>query len=77
MGVFGFGIREKKQLDGTIKVCGSKEHLVKIKNVWSNTDLIEACTKQSSNTNWKTYKVTKIHVFVALLREIAWGVKAQ
>ena len=55
------------------KLVATKEVLVKIKNVLSNTDVIEACTKERANTKWKFYKLTNVTVFAALLREVPMG----
>ena len=53
----------------------TKEDLVKIKKLLSNTDVIEACTRERANTKWKFYKLTNVTVFVALLKEVAMGCK--
>ena len=53
----------------------TKESLVKIKNVLSHTDVLEACTKERAITKWKFCKLTKITVFAALLRELPMGCK--
>ena len=52
------------------KLVATKEDLVKIKNVLSNTDVVEACSKEREPTKWKFYKLTNVTVFAALLREV-------
>ena len=55
----------------------TKEDLVKLKNMLSNTDVIEASTKERANTKWKFYKLANGSVFAALLKEFPMGHKAQ
>ena len=52
------------------KLAATKEELVKIKSVLSNTDVMEACTKERTNLRWKFNQHTNVKVFAALLREI-------
>ena len=65
----------KQHFDGTVKTCGDQKGLVKIKNVLSNTDVMEACTKERANGNWNFYKLTNVTVFAALLKEVPTGCK--
>ena len=48
----------------------TKEDLVKIKNVLSSFDVIEACTKEPANAKWKFYKRTNVTVPAVLLRDL-------
>ena len=56
------------------KFVQTNEDLVRIKNVLSNTDVIEACTKRA-NTKWKLYKIKNVNDIAALLREVPMGYK--
>ena len=49
------------------KLVAIKGDLVGIKNVLSNTILIEACTKERAKTKSIFHKLTKVNVFAALL----------
>ena len=57
------------------KGMANKKDLVRIKKVLSNTDVIEACTKEAPNTKWKFYKRTNVTVFVVSLKEVPTGCK--
>ena len=57
------------------KFVAANEDLVEIQNVLSNTDVIEACTKERANTKWKYYKLTNFDVFAVPLIEDLMGCK--
>ena len=57
------------------KVLATTDDLTKIKNLRSNTDIIESCTRKRANTKWKFYKMTKVTIFAALLKEVRMGCK--
>ena len=49
--------------------------LVKIKNVCSNTDVIEACIKERAVTKQKIYKPKFMTICAALIEEVPMGCK--
>ena len=55
------------------KLVGTAEDLTKIKNLLSNTNFIESCTRQRANTVLKFYKLTNVTLFAALLQEVLMG----
>ena len=52
------------------KLEATKEGLLKIKNVSSNSNVIKACMKKPAIKISKLYKVKKVTVFAALLRDV-------
>ena len=55
------------------KLVTSTEELTKIRNLLSNTDVIESCTGKRAFTKWKFYKLTKVTTCAALPKEIPMG----
>ena len=49
--------------------------MAKLKEILKKTDVIESCTKETSNTKWKFFKLTNLTIFDALLRDIPMGCK--
>ena len=49
--------------------------MVKLKEVLKQTDVIESCTEEKSNTKWRFFKLTNLTIFAALLRDIPMGCK--
>ena len=61
---------ENNTLAAGSKLVATKADLAKVKNVLSNTDVIEACAKERANTKWKFHKLINVTIFAALLTEI-------
>ena len=57
------------------ELVAATEDLTKIKNLLSNTDVIESRTRDRAITKWKIYKLTNITCFAALLKEVPMGCK--
>ena len=53
----------------------NKDDIAKVKKISKKTDVIESCTKKSSNTKWRFFKLTNLTIFAALLRDIPIGCK--
>ena len=68
---------EKNTLMKRSEFVMTKYVLVKMKNVFSKTDVIEACTNERAKTTENFYKLTVVTVFAFLLREVFWGIKTQ
>ena len=58
-----------------LKLVAIKDDLGKIKNVLSNTDVIEACTKKRARTKWNLFNLTIVTGFAAWLKEVPMGLK--
>ena len=57
------------------KLVSNKDDMAKLKEILKKTDVIESCTKESSNTKWRFFKLTNLTIFAALLRDIPMGCK--
>ena len=49
--------------------------MAKLKKISKRTDVVESCTKESSNTNSRFFKLTNLTKLAALLRDIPMGCK--
>ena len=61
-------------LDGSKLVC-THDDLAKLKVFLNKTDVIESCSRERMNTKWRFYKLTKLTVFAALLKDVLMGCK--
>ena len=61
-------------LDRSKHVC-THDDLAKLKDFLNQTDVIEPCSRERMNTKWRFYKLTKLTVFAALLKDIPMGCK--
>ena len=76
MRVVGISIPTKELFGGKIIFLATEKYRVRIEIVSSNTDAIEACTKQQSNTKWKIGNLTNVTVNVCCsTRRSSHGIK--
>ena len=61
-------------LDRSKLVC-TFDDLVKLKDVFNKTDVIESCSRERMNRKWRFYKLTNLTVFAALLKDVPMGCK--
>ena len=61
-------------LDRSKLVC-TKDDLTKIKDIFNKTDVIESCRRERISTQWSFYKLTRLTIFAALLKDISMGCK--
>ena len=61
-------------LDRSKHVC-THDDLAKLKDFLNKTDVIEYCSRERINTKWRFYKLTKLTVFAALLKDVPMGCK--
>ena len=61
-------------LDRSKHVC-THDDLAKLKDFLNKTDVIESCSRERMNTKWRFYKLTKLTVFAALLKDVPMGCK--
>ena len=66
---------KKNTLLDRSKLLATIEDLTKIKNLQSNTNVIELCTRERANTQWKFYTLTKFACFAASLTHVPLGCK--
>ena len=57
------------------KLVSNKDDMAKLKEIFKKTDVIESCTKERSNTKWRSFRLTNLTIFAALLRDIPMGCK--
>ena len=53
----------------------NKDDMAKLKEILKKTDVVESCTKERSITKWRFFKLRKLTIFAALLRDIPMGCK--
>ena len=61
-------------LDGSKLVCTHNDW-AKLKDSFNQTDVIESCSRERTNTKWRFYKLTNLTVFAALLKDVPMGCK--
>ena len=61
-------------LDWSKLVC-KHDDLAKLKDFLNKTDVIESCSRERMNTKWRSYKLTNLTVFAALLKDVPMGCK--
>ena len=59
-------------LDRSKLVC-THDDLAKLKGFLNQTDVIESCSRERTNTKWRFYKLTNLTVFAALLKGVPMG----
>ena len=61
-------------LDRSKLVC-THDDLAKLKDFLNKTDVIESCSRERMNADWRFYKLTKLTVFAAVLKDVPMGCK--
>ena len=61
-------------LDRSKLVC-THDDMAKLKDFLNQTDVIESCSREKTNTKWRFYKLTNLIVFAALLKDVPMGCK--
>ena len=61
-------------LDRSKLVC-THDDLAKLKDCLNPIDLIESCSRETLNTKWRFYKLSKLTVFAVLLKDVPLGCK--
>ena len=70
-----FYAHENNTLLKQSKLVSNKDDMAKLKEILKKSDFIESCTKESSNTKWRFFKLKNLTIFAALLRDIPMGCK--
>ena len=68
-----FYAHENNTLLEQSKLVSNKDDMTKLKEILKKTDVIESCTKESSNMKWRFFKLTNVTIFAALLKDIPMG----
>ena len=55
------------------KLVCTPHDLKNLKKKLQKVDIIDLCTRERANTKWKFYKLTKLTVFAALLKDVPMG----
>ena len=61
-------------LDRSKLVC-THDEMAKMKDFLNRTDVVEFCRRERMNTKWRFYKLTKLTIFAALLKDVPMGCK--
>ena len=70
-----FYAHENNTLLDRSKVVCTHEDLAKLKDFLKQTDDIESCSRERTNTKWRFCKFTNLTVFAALLKDVPMGCK--
>ena len=65
-----FYAHENNTLLEQSKLVSNKDDMAKLKEILKKTDVIESCTEERTNTNWRFFKLTNLTIFAALPRDI-------
>ena len=57
------------------KLGCTPDDFTNLKEKLQKMDIVDLCTRESANTKWKFYKLTKLTVFAALLKDVPMGCK--
>ena len=61
-------------LDRSKPVC-THDDLAKLEDFLNIADVIESCSRERMDTKWRSYKLTNLTVFAALLKDVPMGCK--
>ena len=70
-----FYAQENNTLLDRSKFVRTHDDLAKLKDFLNKTDVIESCSRERTNTNWRSYKLTNLTVSAALLKGVPMGCK--
>ena len=55
------------------KLVCTPDDITNLKENLQKMDIVDLCTRERANTNWKFYKLTNLTVFAALLKDVPMG----
>ena len=70
-----FYVHENNTLLDQSKLVSNKDDMANLKEILKETDVIESCIKEKSNTKWRFFKLTNLTIIAALLRDIPMSCK--
>ena len=57
------------------KLAFTPEDSTNLKEKLQKMDIVDLCTRERANNKWKSYKLTNLTVFAALLKDVPMGCK--
>ena len=57
------------------KLVCTPDNITNLKEKLQKLDIVDLCTRETAKTKWKFYKLTKLTVFAALLKDVPMGFK--
>ena len=57
------------------KLVCTEADMTNLKNRMQKNDIVDICTRERANTNWKFYKITNLTIFASLLKDVRMGCK--
>ena len=70
-----FYARENKKVMKRTKLVSTPGNLTNLKRKLQKMVFVDLCTQERANTKWKFYKLKKLTVFAALLKDVPMGCK--
>ena len=70
-----FYAHENTTLVDRSKLVCTHDDLIKLKDFLNQTDVIESCSRERTNTKWRSYKLTNLTVCAALHKDVPMGCK--
>ena len=70
-----FNAHENNTLLDRSKLVSTHDDLANLRKFFNQTDVIESCSRERTNTKWRFYKLTNLTVFAALLKDVPVGCK--
>ena len=68
-----FYAHENNKLMERSKLVDKPNDINILKEKLQKMDIVDICTRERANTNWKFYKLTNLTVFAALLKDVPLG----
>ena len=70
-----FYAHEKNTVKEMSKLVCTQADMTNLKDRKQKKDIVDFCTRERSNKNWKFYKLTKLTTFASLLNDVPMGCK--
>ena len=59
----------------SLKLVCTPDDITNLEEKLQKMDIVDLCTRERANTNWKFYELTNLTVFAALLKDVPVGCK--
>ena len=70
-----FHTHENNTLLDRFKLVCTHDDLAKMEDFLNQTDVIESCSRETTNTKWRFHKLINLTAFAALLKDVPMGCK--
>ena len=70
-----FFAHENKTIMERAKLVCTQADLTNLKDGTQKMHIVDICTRERANTNWKFYKLTNLIIFASLLKDVPMGCK--